>query len=585
MPNEQKVTRKLRAILSADVKGYSILMTDDEVFTIKTIKEYRGIMSHCIKQHNGRVVDSPGDNVLSEFASAVDAVQCAVEIQKQLKKENDRLIEDKRLEFRIGVNIGDVVQDEGRIYGDGVNIASRIEGLADPAGICVSRSAYDQIKKKLGFGFEYMGEHLVKNISEPVRVYKVLMDPDSPASLVDEPLDLPDKPSIAVLPFMNMSGDPSQEYFSDGLTEQIINGLCKISNLFVIARYSSFAYKGKSVSVKQIAKELGVRYILEGSVQRAGNRVRITAQLIDATTDYHMWSERYDRDLSDIFVLQDEITMKLISAMQINLTFGEQARLWGGGTTNIQAFDRQMRGNDYFLRINEKDNKQAQQFYKEAIKIDKDWVWPYVMLGFTHIFDLLHRWSKTPKKSFEEAEENAEKALTLNDSLDLAYILLGWIYLYKRQHDKAIKEGERAIEINPNGAEAHAQFGYILYMSGKTELAIKLIKRAFRLNPIPPSHFYNILGGAYLFNGQYEKAIEMAKKVLRSNPDQIDIYILLAASYGALNHTEEAGKTAEEVLRIDPNFSIEYYRMVLPFKHQETLDKHIEALRKAGLPE
>jgi len=585
MPNEQKVIRKLRAILSADVKGYSILMADDEIFTIKTIKEYRGIMSHCIEQHNGRVVDSPGDNMLAEFASAVDAVQCAVEMQKLLKRENDRLVENKRLEFRIGVNIGDVVQDENRIYGDGVNIAARIEGLADPSGICVSRSAYDQIKKKLGFGFEYMGEHPVKNISEPVRVYKVLMDSDSPVPLVDESLELPDKPSIAVLPFVNMSGDPNQEYFSDGLTEQIINGLCKISKLFVIARNSSFAYKGKSVNIKQIAHDLGVKYILEGSVQKAGDRVRITAQLIDATTDYHMWSEHYDRDLSDIFSLQDEITMKLISAMTINLTDGEQARLWGGGGTNIQAYDRFVRGNDCFFRNNEKDNKQAHHFYKEAIDLDKGFAWSYVMLGFTHVFDLLYRWSNAPIKSFEQAEECAEKALALNDYLDLTHILWGWIFLFRRQHDEAIKEGERAIELNPNGAEAHVHLAFILILSDETELAIKLAKRAFRLNPIPLPHYYIILAMAYRNNGQHDNAIELSKKGLRGNPDQLSVYITLAISYWFLNQTEEAHKAVEQVLRIDPNFSLGYHAKTMPYKHQKTVDKYVEALRKAGLPD
>jgi adenylate cyclase len=585
MPPEQRVTRKLRAILSADVKGYSILMADDEVFTIKTIKEYRDIMSRCIEQHNGRVVDSPGDNILSEFASAVDAVQCAVEIQKQLKKENDRLVEDKRLEFRIGVNIGDVVQDENRIYGDGVNIAARIEGLADPAGICVSRGAYDQIKKKLGFGFEYMGEHPVKNISEPVRVYKVLMESEAPSLLDDEPLELPDKPSIAVLPFDNISKNPDQEYFSDGLTEQIINGLCKVSNLFVIGRNSSFAYKGKSISTKQIAQELGVRYILEGSVQKAGDRVRITAQLIDATTDYHMWSERYDRDLSDIFALQDEITMKLIDEMQINLISGEQARLWEGGTTNIQAYDRCMRGNECFFRNNEKDSKQAQHFYKKAINIDKAYVWPYAMLGFTHLFDILYRWSKSPIKSFEQAETCAETALALNDSLDLPHILWGWIYLFRRQHDEAIKEGERAIELNPNGAEAHVHLAFILCLSDETELAIKLLKRAFRLNPIPLPHYYIILAMAYRNNGEHDKAIELSKKGLRGNPDQLSVYLTLAASYMYLNRTEEAHKAVEEVLRIDPNYSLKYHASTMPYKRQETLDVFVDALRKAGLPD
>jgi len=576
--------RKLAAIISADVKGYSLLLADDESFTIKTLKEYREIMSYCIGQHNGRVVDSPGDNLLAEFSSAVDAVQCAVEIQKQLKKENERLVADKRLNFRIGVNIGDIVQDGDHIYGSGVNVAARIEGIADPGGICLSRSAFDQVKEKLDFTFEYVGEHEAKNIKEPVRVYKVLMDSESPRPLVDEPLELPDKPSIAVLPFVNMSGDSGQEYFSDGLTEQIINGLCKVSSLFVIARNSSFAYKGKSVHIQQVGKELGVRYILEGSVQKAADRVRITAQLIDATTGYHLWSENYDRDLSDIFALQDEITLKIMSALRIKLTWGEQARLWGK-VTNIRAFDKEMRGADCFHRLNEKDNKQARHFFKEAINIDNDSAIAYVMLGFTHLLDFVYGWSKSPIESFEHAEKNVEKALALNDSIDLAHSLLGYIYLFNRQHDEAIKAGERAVELNPNGAEAHAILASILIQSDKIESAIKLLERALRLNPIPQSYYYIHLALAYLNIGQYEKAIEASKKALSGNPDQLPPYLTLAASYSSLNRTEDAHEAAEEILRIQPGFSLEYHANTLPFKNQEKLDKYINALRKAGLSE
>ena len=585
MSAEQKATRKLTAILSADVKGYSLLMAYDEAFTIQTLQAYRHLMSDLILQYSGRVVDSSGDNLLAEFSSAVDAVECAMAIQKRLKKENDRFVEGKRLEFRMGVNIGDVVQDGGCIYGSGVNVAARIEGISDPGGICISRSVYDQVKDKLDFTFDYVGEHEVKNIKEPVRVYKVLLESKLSTPLVDEPLELPDKPSIAVLPFVNMSGDPGQEYFSDGLTEQIINGLCKASDLFVIARNSSFAYKGKSVNIQQVGRELGVRYILEGSVQKAGDRVRITAQLIDATTGYHLWSENYDRELSDIFALQDEITLKIINAMQIKLTAGEQARLWAGATTNIQAFDMHVRGTECFLRNNEKENKQAQRFYHEAINIDKTYAWPYVMLGFSHIFDLLYRWSKSPIKSFEQAEKSAETALSLDDSFDVAHLLWGWIYLFKRQHSEAIKKGERAIELNPNGAEAHIQLAFILCLSDETELAIKTAERAFRLNPIPLPHYYIILAMAYRNDGQYEKAIELSQKGLINNPDQLSVYLTLAACYIYLNRTEEAQKAAEEVLRIDPNFSLEYHANTMPYKRQETGDRFIEALRKAGLPD
>jgi adenylate cyclase len=581
----KKATRKLRAILSADVKGYSLLMADDEAFTIRTLKEYRSIMSAKIKEYTGRVVDASGDNLLAEFSSAVDAVECSVEIQKVLKKKNEDFSDDKKLEFRIGVNIGDVVQDGSRIYGSGVNIAARIEGIADPGGICISRNTYDHVHDKLELEYEYLGEHEVKNIKKPVRVYRVLLESVSPKSLVEEPLELPDKPSIAVLPFNNMSGDADQDYFSDGLTEQIINGLCKVPHLFVIARNSSFAYKGKAISVKQIAHELGVRYILEGSVQKAGDRVRITAQLIDAVTDYHVWSENYDRDLTDIFVLQDEIALSLMYAMQIKLTSGEQARLWEGDIKNIQAFDKQMRGFECFYRLNEKDNNQARHFFNEAINIDKTSAMPYVMQGCTHIVDFWYGWKKSPLQSLEEAEKNVAKALALNDSLDMAHLLLGWIYLAKRKHEEAIIECERAVELNPNGADAHAHLALMHIHSDETELAIKLLKRAFRLNPIPPTIYYDFLAMAHMNNGKYEKAIELAKKGLRDNPDQIGIYNTLTACYSALNRIEEAHNTVDEILRINPDFSLEYYSKTLPYKNQETLNKYIEALRKAGLPE
>jgi adenylate cyclase len=320
-------------------------------------------------------------------------------------------------------------------------------------------------------------------------------------------------------------------------------------------------------------------------VQKAADRVRITAQLIDATTGYHLWSENYDRDLSDIFALQDEITFKIIDALQIKLTWGEQARLWVGETANIQAFDKRMRGLECFFRINEKDNKQARHFFEEAINIDKDYALAYILFGFTHIVDLALGWSKSPMESFEQAEKNAEKALALNDSIDLAHCLLGWIYLHKRQHDKAIKAGERAVELNPNGAEAHFHLAFILIFSDKIELAIKLLKRAFRLNPFPPSYYHDSLGIAYRVNGQYEKAIEMCNKALSGSPDSLSTYLTLAASYSALNLTEDAHKAVEEILRINPGFSLEYFANTSPSKNQEELDKLINALRKAGLPE
>jgi len=373
---EERARRKLSGILSADAVGYSRLMQENEALTIRALEDSKRLMSELIEQFKGRVVDAPGDNLLAEFGSVVDATECAVKIQKELKTKNEELPDNRKMQFRIGVNLGDVVEEADRIYGDGVNIAARLEALAEPGGICISRTAYDHVKNKLEFGYEYLGEHSVKNIAEPVRVYRVLMEPEAagkvigekrflgrisrktaiiaiivlvivaggligwniylyqskkiePASLEKMAYPLPDKPSIAVLPFDNMSADPEQEYFSAGLTEEIISALSKVPEIFVIARNSAFTYKGKPVKVQQVSEELGVRYVLEGSVRKTEDRVRITAQLIDATNGRHLWSERYDPELKDIFELQDEITMKIINALQVELTEGEQALLVG----------------------------------------------------------------------------------------------------------------------------------------------------------------------------------------------------------------------------------------------------------------
>ena len=369
MPNEQNVTRKLRAIFSADVKGYSVHMAKDEVSTIRILKDHRKIMSTCIEQRGGRIVDAVGDNLLAEFESAVDAVQCAIDVQKELKDKNQELPEGKKMAFRIGINTADVIEDGGQLFGDGVNVAARIESLADAGGICVSQSTYDQVKNKLELSFDYCGEHKVKNIKEPVRVYNILSPPAvDDESITGETLDLPDKPSIAVLPFKNLSGDPGQEFFSDGFTEDIITALAKINRMFVIARESSFTFKGKSFKIQEVGRELGVRYVLEGSIQKFGDQIRITVQLIDATNGHHLWAERYDRELKDIFAMRDEITMKIATALQVKLTEGASAN-WGPETQSFEAYMKVMQSVEHFRAFTPDDNILARQNAIEALDV------------------------------------------------------------------------------------------------------------------------------------------------------------------------------------------------------------------------
>ena len=414
------------AILSADVKGYSRLMGEDEEATVRTITAHRKVITSVIQKYRGRVVDSPGDNILAEFVSVVDAVQSAVEIQEVVRAKNAELPDERKMEFRVGINLGDVIQEGERIYGDGVNIAARVEGLADPGGICISGSAYEQIENKLALGYDYIGEHTVKNIVKPIRVYRVPTGPEilqkvteekrpapswqrtalavvialvvvaggvaiwktyrpSPqmevASVEKMAFPLPDKPSIAVLPFTNLSDDPEQDYFSDGLTEEIISALGSVPRLFVIARNSTFTYKGKPVKVQQVAEELGVRYVLEGSVRKSGDKMRITAQLIDALNGHHLWAKRYDRNLSDIFAVQDEITKKIITAMQVKLTEGEQIRAAARGTANLEAYLKCLQAKEYIQLVNIESIALAKQLAEEAIALDPEYAWAYYTLG------------------------------------------------------------------------------------------------------------------------------------------------------------------------------------------------------------
>jgi adenylate cyclase len=625
--------RKLTAVLSADAVGYSRLMAEDEAATVKTIATYREIISSLIKQHRGRVVDSPGDNVLAEFSSVVDAVQCAVAMQNEFQTRNAKLAENRRMEFRIGINLGDVIDEEDRIYGDGVNIAARLEAMADPGGICVSKTAFDQIETKLPLGYEYLGEQSVKNIPKPVGAYRVLMKPDAvgkvigekrflgrfsrrtalatiiiliivaggliswniylqqskkvePASVDKMTYPLPDKPSIAVLPFVNMSDDPKQEYFSDGITEQIITSLSKVPYIFVIARNSTFAYKGKPTKIQQIAEELSVRYVLEGSVQRSGDRVRITAQLIDATAGHHLWAENYDRMLKDIFALQDEIAMKIMAAMQVELGEADWGRFSSIKTTNLKAYEKFLKGKEHMFLRTPTDTLEARKLAQEAIALDPKYGGAYVLLGFTHLDDVWFRRTKDRSRSLQTVEQLAQKAIDVSGQDADIHRLFSMVFLLRNQHEKAIIEAQKAIELSPNSAEDHFLLGVVLRFAGRFDEAILSLEKAIRLNPRAPIMYLNNLAFAYAFSGQHEKAIPLWNRAIEHNPDYLFAYCGLTFAYQMSGNESKAREAAAEVLRIKPNYSVERDAgKANPFKDADLRKRFLDAQRKAGLPD
>ncbi|MCP4298134.1 MAG: tetratricopeptide repeat protein [Proteobacteria bacterium] len=617
--------RKLRAILSADVQGYSKLMGDDDEYTVSTITKYRNIITGLVEKHEGRVVDSPGDNILAEFSSALNAVNSAIEIQSTLETQNKNLPENRRMDFRIGINLGDIIHRDDRIYGDGVNIAARIESFADPGGICISRGVYDQIKKKIRQGFDFLGEHTVKNISEPVRIYRMHIGPEpekkiieakkskstrkksyaviiailvvtiatliwifyqlspktDPPSAENMAFPLHDKPSIAVLPFTNMGKDPEQEYFSDGITNDIITAFSKFKELLVIASNTIFTYKGKAVNIELIGQELSVKYVLEGSVQKAGSKIRINAQLIDTATGFHIWSEHYNRELEDIFAIQDEIVHTIVGKFAVEIDKVERRRAMQKKTENLEAYDYMLRGMEYLRRRTRLENRKARLMFEKAIDLDPSFASAYVGLGQTYQVQISFGWTEFPIQVLQQAKDLALKALSLEESNAGAYTLLGLIYTFEGQYDLAINKLNRAIELNPNDARSLAFRGQVLLWSGSVDAAIHSLETAYRFDPNMIHGNFMFLGIGYYLKGLYEKAINVLKEGVSRKPNWVGNHIILAAAYAQASLSSKAEHEAQEVLRLEPFFEIENYGTV--FRNQADRAKIVQGLRKAGL--
>ncbi len=631
---EESFKRKLTAILSADVEGYSRLMGEDEDATIRTLTSYRELMTTLIQKHRGRVVDSPGDNLLAEFLSVVDGVRCAVEIQEELRVRNAELPENRRMIFRIGINLGDVVEEGERIYGDGINIAARVEGLAEGGGICISGTVYDSIKNKLSLGYESMGEHTVKNIKEPIRVYRMRIGPEAaalvvskekkpavkrwqwaalatvvvlivgaaavwnfyfrlpsiePASIEKMAYPLPDKPSIAVLPFDNLSGVPDQDYLADGITENIIMALSSNPHMFVISRNSTFTYKGKAVKVQQVSEDLGVRYVLEGSIQKSGDRLRVNAQLIDALNGHHLWANRYDREMKALFVMQDEIAKEIGIALQVELTRGEQARVWHK-TDSIEAWGYLNKASGHFTRFTREGNTKAQELFAQATKLDPRYAFAWTMLGWTHLMEVWLGYSSSPAQSLKKAFELGSKAAQIDQNHPEVHMLFANLYLTQKKFDQALAEGEKAIALGPNNAEDHYLFSRILIRTGRPEEAIIMAQKAIRLHPYYPARYLGVLATSYFMAGRYEEAVAKYEEFLKRDDKDTRwtwfAHLCMASACVRLEREEQAGKHAEEALKLNPRTSIESLRKFFSgFKYPETMDPVLDDLKKAGIPE
>ncbi|MDC1286481.1 adenylate/guanylate cyclase domain-containing protein [Gammaproteobacteria bacterium] len=585
--------RKLAAVLYADVAGYSRLTGKDEETTHRQLSEYLDLISDSIDGHHGKVIHYAGDAVLADFSTVTSALECATSIQNSLSNRNQDLADESKIQFRIGINLGEVIVDRDDIYGNDVNVAARLESLADAGGICISEAVRTAIGNKLPLAYEFMGEQSVKNIKDPIRAYQVRLQPQEQgrqAAPVFQEFELPERPSIAVLPFTNMNSDPEQEYFSDGITEDIITALSKINNLLVIARNSTFIYKGKAVDVRQISREQGVRYVLEGSVRKAGNRIRVTAQLIDATAGHHIWAERYDRELNDIFAVQDEIMREIVVALDVELNEGEQARIWSSGTTNVAAWECVRLGSYKALyTANPEVKLQAKALLEKALDLDPSYAIAWVMLGWIYqqYADVasLASDSSSPENTLASMLDCAQKALAADPFCADAYGLLAMYYLEVKAFEQAKEMAEKAISLAPNNAQNLGEVSMVLNKTGSPQRALELKKRAMRCCPMYRPGFLRGLGLSYYLLGQLESAIGAFKRSIERESEYLSAHTNLASIFGELGRQEEAKEPVREILRLAPGFSIQAYMKGLSFSNPDVLIRMEAGLRKAGLPE
>ena len=585
---DSRINRKLAAILVADVVGYSRLMEADEAGTLGALKRHReSIFDPAVAAHNGRVVKLIGDGTIVEFGSVVDAVNCAVSVQRSSPSSPDAVVRQSTIVVRIGINLGDVIIENDDIYGDGVNIAARLEPLAEPGGICISSIVHESVGNRIDVRFKDGGDIIVKNMDRPIRVWKwhpgktdVIANPSNASDLTPKV----ERPSIAVLPFINMSGDAEQEYFSDGISEDVITDLSKIGGLIVIARNSSFAYKGRSVDIRVVGRELGVQSLLEGSIRRAGNRVRITAQLIDATNGAHLWADRYDRDLTDVFAVQDDVTRRIVDALKVTLSPAEKARLADSGTPNVDAYDCYLRGRE-LLAMNPKNRErfeQASKLFVRALELDPGYSQAYAALSMAYNLDYQNRWSDSPDASLRLAKQNAELAIEKNPNEPFARLVAAWAAMFE-DLDRAKSEADKTLALNPNSAGAYVILGHIETLSGRPLEAIPAIEHAMRLDPAFRAQHLHFLGMAYLLAGKYETAAALLKERVNLTPGTDFGRVLLASALGHLGDGEEARRVWRELKEINPRYSFTDHFARQPFKNEEDVRRIADGLAKAGL--
>ena len=591
--SEARFERRLAAILAVDVAGYSRLMGEDEEGTLAALRAIRRELGDPkIKEHRGRIVKTTGDGLLIEFASVVDAVRCAVETQREMATRNAGIPPERPIEFRMGINLGDIIVEDGDIFGDGVNIAARLEALADPGGICVSRVVRDQVRDKLDFSFADMGEQQVKNIARPIRTHRILLGAESV-----EPLEVvaavapslrpaAQRPSIAVLPFANMSGDAEQEYFSEGITEDIITNLSRNRAFFVISRSTSFTYKGPAVDVGKVARELGVRYVLEGSVRRAGNRVRITAQLIDAQTGHHLWADRYDRELADVFAVQDEIAQNIAGAIAPGIISAEVQHAQRKDPSQLDAWDRAVRAHWHIRRFTECDLAEARRLLEEAIALDPTNSMALADLAFARHFEAVFGWGDRPVESHARLGEAARKAVAADDSDAMAHTSLAIFDLFSGRHEEARRRLHRALDLDPNSMYARGYLGVSHAFGGDCDAALPNLEEAMRLSPRGPLLiiWHLAKGWAALNTERYDDAIEFATLAAEANSEFPDIYAVLAAANGQLGRAAGARAALDQLLQRMPALTASDPRLDRPFARVADRERFLEGLRKAGMP-